>query len=1261
MGLPESSTDPVAKSELPVQSEGVYYREVARLGAQAAEALAYAHSQGVLHRDIKPSNLLLDTQGTLWITDFGLAKADDSNDLTQTGDVVGTLRYMAPERFSGRSDTRSDVYALGATVYELVTLRPAFPHTDRLELMERITREAPPPPRRYEPLIPRDVETIVRKAMAREPADRYRSAAELAEDLRRFLSDRPIRARRASPAEEFWRWARRNRLVAGLAASVAMLMFASALGAALAAFRISLDRDHARTAERQRTRQLARSLLDQARAARFSRRPGQRFEGLDAIARASLLGRQLGEPASFFGELRTQAISCLALPDVRIRTGDDTPGPLPGGFVAAAEDSYLALGPSGQLRVVRIEDDREIARLPVYPGESSVRYCADGSVIAVRSNAGAIRAWDLRRSALAPFLDQSAGIRRHDVSRDGAELALARDDGTIELREIRSGHLPRRVAIQGVAEELAYAPDGHWLAVSVNQMVEIVNCRTASVVVDLPHSAPITSMTWTADGQRLAATPGNNLIVLWDVPAGREIRRFASRAEGGTLLAYAPQGEILLCTGWSGMVRFCDPKSGQLYLSFQRAPPVAWCRDGRLVAQAARHRLGALELATGREYLTVELPALRELNVGSMAVHPGGRLLAAALKQFALLWDLRTGRQVGSLPGSCYRLAFDGAGDLVMHGESGLFRWPIRSDGEERLIVGPPARIEAPEPDGIMAIALSGDGQVVAGTFAEGPAVLHRDGPERPVWLGRQQDVRLMTVSPDGRFVAASSWNSGEGTRIYDAATGQPVARLHSLDSLTTAFSPDGRFLLADSSGSELHLVQAGTWKIVTELGAAMAGAFSGDGRLLALAGADGAIRLVVPDTGRELARLEPPEPDRVYGMAFAPDGSRLAVAYSLEKTIRVWNLGLIRNQLAELGLDWEAMPLPAQEAESKRPLSIRVVGAAAIHPAVELLHDVLSHGAALWRNPREAEAHYRLGLAFARGGAWATARIEFDRACALRPGYAPAYFQRGLIHANLRHDFATAAADFGRALELKPDWLEARLNRARCRTQNGQWGETAADADIVLASQPWNLDARVIRGRALARAGRHREALADFNDAATIYPHYPVLFALRSASLRALGDEQGAAAVMARCAEVVSAVQANNDAWMLATGPALERDAESALALARLAVEASSPEPDHCNTLGVALYRLGRYREAQEQFRASLRLGAGKFDSYDLYLLAVCHRRLGDPARAWVEFIRGLAWHASNQRRLTALQRTELAGFCAEALSGLIRPIPAH
>jgi serine/threonine protein kinase len=201
-----------------------FWQSVARVGVQVAEALAYASSQGILHRDIKPSNLLLDTQGTVWVTDFGLAKASDSEDLTHTGDIVGTRRYLAPERFGGAGDVRSDLYALGLTLYELLTLRPAFPETDPNKLLQQVMHDAPPPPRKLHVQIPRDLETVVLKATARMPEQRYQTPDELAEDLRRFIDYRPVRARRSSVVEKLWRWCRRNPAVAGLTAAAALFL-----------------------------------------------------------------------------------------------------------------------------------------------------------------------------------------------------------------------------------------------------------------------------------------------------------------------------------------------------------------------------------------------------------------------------------------------------------------------------------------------------------------------------------------------------------------------------------------------------------------------------------------------------------------------------------------------------------------------------------------------------------------------------------------------------------------------------------------------------------------------------------------------------------------------------------------------------------------------------------------------------------------------------------------------------------------------------
>ncbi len=201
-----------------------YWRSVARIGAAVADALHYSHQHGVLHRDIKPSNLLLDREGVVWVTDFGLARHEDQEGITNTGDIVGTLRYMAPEQFSGESNTRSDIHSLGLTLYELLALRPAFEESRHGPLISQKTSSLPPGLRSINADIPRDLETITQKASAVNPADRYATAGELANDLRRFLEDRPVLARRATMGEQLLRWTRRNPIVASLTgATVALL------------------------------------------------------------------------------------------------------------------------------------------------------------------------------------------------------------------------------------------------------------------------------------------------------------------------------------------------------------------------------------------------------------------------------------------------------------------------------------------------------------------------------------------------------------------------------------------------------------------------------------------------------------------------------------------------------------------------------------------------------------------------------------------------------------------------------------------------------------------------------------------------------------------------------------------------------------------------------------------------------------------------------------------------------------------------------
>ena len=232
-----------------------YFDRVAGLGRQAALALEHAHQAGIVHRDIKPSNLLLDLRGQLWVTDFGLAQVTGDSGLTITGELLGTLRYASPEQLLARRgivDHRSDIYSLGATLYELVTLRPPFEQSDRHALIRQITDDDPVPPGALDASVPRELETIVLKTLRKEPADRYTTAQELADDLQRFLDRRPILARRPTTAERLRTWSRRHPFFMRAAAAALFLLSAgSFLSTAL------IKREQAKTLAEQRNAESA--------------------------------------------------------------------------------------------------------------------------------------------------------------------------------------------------------------------------------------------------------------------------------------------------------------------------------------------------------------------------------------------------------------------------------------------------------------------------------------------------------------------------------------------------------------------------------------------------------------------------------------------------------------------------------------------------------------------------------------------------------------------------------------------------------------------------------------------------------------------------------------------------------------------------------------------------------------------------------------------------------------------------------------------
>jgi hypothetical protein len=286
-GIGDASFDPRTRGKSAARAQTrLPPRDAAHLAMQAALALEHAHALGVLHRDIKPANLLVDHNRHVWVTDFGLAGFRDGGDLTQSGDLIGTLRYMSPEQAAGGRmlDPRTDIYSLGATLYELLTSRPAFDGRDRQELLRQIAITEPMAPRKLDPAIPRDLETIVQKAMAKEPERRYGTAQELADDLGRYLDDRPVMARRPRSPERALRWLGRHRKASATAAALVVLA-----GLASAVATVGLWRAQRKTS----------SALHSARMARDHEREALlfTFAASDQVAQRALLLIAAPKPA----------------------------------------------------------------------------------------------------------------------------------------------------------------------------------------------------------------------------------------------------------------------------------------------------------------------------------------------------------------------------------------------------------------------------------------------------------------------------------------------------------------------------------------------------------------------------------------------------------------------------------------------------------------------------------------------------------------------------------------------------------------------------------------------------------------------------------------------------------------------------------------------------------------------------------------------------------------------------------------------------
>jgi WD40 repeat protein/serine/threonine protein kinase/Flp pilus assembly protein TadD len=1078
LAVAPSTSDSTTAVHLPGQAEHSslsgsgrgYWQGVARIGVQVAEALAHAHGQGILHRDIKPSNLLLDTHGTVWVTDFGLAKADDGDGLTQTGDIVGTLRYMAPERFGGQSDPRSDLYGLGVTLYELLTLRPAFAESDHHKLLQRVLHDEPPRPRKLNPEVPRDLETIVLKAIAREPRKRYTSAAEMAEDLRRFLADRPVKARRASALERLWRWVGRNPALAAALGAVALLLFTVAVGAFLFAWGTGRQLQETRQARDEATVRLYRSLVQQARASRRSRGIGQRLDSLATLEQATRLARQLRLPEQDFLELRNEVIACLALPDVRVaREWDGWPDGTNQVHFDDQLERYARVDGQGNVTVRRVADDAEICHFPSGIGGCFTFLSPDGRFLWA-GNAPRGKVWDVAGHEPRAILHPGPVVS-HAFSPDSRRVALGHPDGSISLYDLPSGRPLRRLDPGPVVNGLAFHPNGRQLALTGHGLIQVRDVETGKVFAEFRHPTGFWNVAWHPDGKTLAAAGGDRIIHLWDVATGKPTVRLEGFKNGGIAFTFNRAGDLLASNGWEGTLRLWDPRTGQQLFQVRANWGGAGPRfgpDDRLLGGTVKdNKLRLWEVAASRAYRTlVRDPALGKGNYSTCAVSPKVRLLVAGMADGFGFWDGRTGAPLDFVPfnNPAYHVVFQASGALVTDGSGGLFRWPVRPDPASAGLVriGPPQRLPLPGA-GLPEFACSPDGRVVASAQFWGALVWHRDRPEERIRLTPHDEARSVSVSPDGRWVATGSHGQG-GAKVWDAATGRFVKDLMPTQPFVNVrFSPDGKWLA--TAGGVCRLWAVESWQEGPSLGVTSgAVAFSADGKLLAVETGQNTVRLLDPDTGREYARLEDSNQDRAWIMAFSPDGTQLVVNGE-SQSLHVWDLRAIRAELARRGLDWDLPSYPpAVEPPEAPPLRVRVDTAGLTDPRVEVAAATL----ALALLPINPEASLRRGRARLRLRDYPRAADDLGVALGLNPDNSnPAAWSEWALACSFCGRFGPAAAAYGRAIELDPEdalarnnlaWLLATCPDARLRDPARAVGLAKRAVDLAPGdSNAWN------------------------------------------------------------------------------------------------------------------------------------------------------------------------------------------------------------
>jgi WD40 repeat protein/tRNA A-37 threonylcarbamoyl transferase component Bud32 len=944
-GVPFLSLEYLNGGSLAQQLQGVPQpsRAAASLVETLARALHHAHQHGVVHRDLKPSNVLLQRKSETAeskagfriadfdpkVSDFGLAK-QDRPELTATGAILGTPSYMAPEQAAGdneRVGPTTDVYSLGAILYELLTGRPPFLAATPLDTLAQVVRDEPVPPRQLQSQAPHDIEKICLKCLHKVPERRYGSAQELADDLHRFQTGRPVCARPAYPPERIWRWGRRNPGWAAALAAGILLLLVIAVGASLSS--VILGRALV-TADEQRTQlnnQLWETHLARARANRLTNRKGQRFQSLAAV-RAAL---ELPTPAGHsLDELRTEAIACLVLPDL----DEAKKIPLPPGSHSWIPDAnfrrYAFSDRQGNVTICRTEDATAIAHLRGRDESLAVHgltFSPDGRFVQQRFHDGLLNLWRIDGSTPVLALDVMVASNHEwplAFSHDSKRVATVAPDNSVAIYTTESSRVAPEAPISRwqtkfVPRCLAFHPTQDRLAVAGERTAQVVDLTTGVWGPAMIHPNHVGGVDWHPAGTILATTCDDCQIRRWDAATGRPARASLEGHHGGGIhVSHSHAGDFLASSDWHRLVRLWDLRTGRQALAVP-----GW--DARF--SEGDHEFSAMITGTQAQIWRFA-PGRGLVSTSAIQyIRGGGPFYFAGNAEGESIVDWASGQEVGQIP-RAYHIEWESDTAFVASGPSGVLRWPVTKDAKSGgLRIGPPATLIKNQV--FDKFAAGTDGRILVIPNYDQGAVVWRQ-PNDWLALAPREDVRYCAVSPDGRWIATGNHHNlkrGIGATVWEAQTGRCVKDIHVQEFCQVAFSPDNRWLL--TTGGGFRLWHVGSWEEGPELkdeASHIRGfAFSGDGKMLALTGALSEVRLLETATGREIARLTVPEQTRFAPLCFSPDGTRLAAHGTESQIAYLWDLRSLRSDLEELGLDWDAAPYAAAAATPAPALKVTV------------------------------------------------------------------------------------------------------------------------------------------------------------------------------------------------------------------------------------------------------------------------------------------------------------------------------------------------